>query len=241
MSRFVVRLALLGLIGTLSLLLAPLERLVPVDANPLAFRLMAMIQPAILGLGALFLGAWAAPKVGLDAPVVRAWADRRPIWPELKEQIPAAVVIGLLAGLVLLAFASAVSRAELTEPLKAIELPLATKLLYGGIVEELLLRWGVMSLLVWIAWRLSGRREPVPPFCYWAGATVAAVLFAVGHLPVLFLLVPDPPSWLLALVLAANAVPGLMFGWLYWRRGLEAAMLAHALAHLFSTAALSLL
>ncbi len=29
--------------------------------------------------------------------------------------------------------------------------PLPTRLLYGGITEELLLRWGLMTLLVWAA------------------------------------------------------------------------------------------
>lgn len=239
MNRFVVRLALLGLIATASMLLAPLERLVPVEAEPLAVRFLAILQPAILGLGAVFLGAWAAPKVGLDAPAVRAWAERRPIWPELQKQAPAATVTGLAVGLILFAYWSVVSRAELTGPLTALELPLLTKILYGGIVEELLLRWGVMSLLVWGAWRAARRPVSVPAWCYWAGVLVAAILFAAGHLPTLFLLMPEPPSWLVALVLVANAVPGIMFGWLYWRLGLEAAMLAHALAHLFSTAALS--
>ena len=43
------------------------------------------------------------------------------------------------------------------------------------------------------------------------------------------------------MALAGNFIPGMLFGWLYWRRGLEAAMIAHALAHLLSTAALALL
>jgi membrane protease YdiL (CAAX protease family) len=30
---------------------------------------------------------------------------------------------------------------------------------------------------------------------------------------------------------ALNAIGGIVFGWLYWRRSLEAAMVAHASAH----------
>ena len=71
--------------------------------------------------------------------------------------------------------------------------------------------------------------------------TASALLFAAGHLPVLYVLLPGAPSWVTPLVLAANAVPGMLFGWLYWRRGLEAAMIAHALAHLFAVVALSIL
>jgi hypothetical protein len=33
-------------------------------------------------------------------------------------------------------------------------------------------------------------------------------------------------------VVFGNTVAGSLFGWLYWRHGLEAAMLAHAGAHL---------
>jgi membrane protease YdiL (CAAX protease family) len=33
-------------------------------------------------------------------------------------------------------------------------------------------------------------------------------------------------------VIVLNTVAGLVFGWLFWRRGLEAAMVAHATAHL---------
>jgi hypothetical protein len=32
-------------------------------------------------------------------------------------------------------------------------------------------------------------------------------------------------------VLLGNFIPGLLFGWLFWRRGLEAAVLSHAFAH----------
>src|SRR4051794_6215389 len=44
-----------------------------------------------------------------------------------------------------------------------------------------------------------------------------------------------PPQWLplalaLSFVLASNGLPGLAFGWLYWRRGLLAARAAHAAA-----------
>ena len=241
MKRIWFRLTLLGLAGTISLLLAPLERLAPVAMDPLAFRLLAIIQPAIFVALAAALGAWAAPKVALDAPAVRAWAEGRPIGPVLRAQLPSAAVAGIAAALVLITFWAVIVRAGLSGPLARIEMPLVTKLLYGGIVEELLLRWGVMSFLVWGAVRLARpRSSTAPPWCYWLGAVLAALLFAAGHLPTLHLLMPEPPSWLVASVFVANAVPGILFGWLYWKRGLEAAMMAHAFAHLFSVAALRL-
>jgi hypothetical protein len=69
-----------------------------------------------------------------------------------------------------------------------------------------------------------------------AGAVgAAALLFALGHLPMLFLVAPAAPAGIVAAVIVGNALPGLLFGMLFVRDGLEAAMIAHALAHLLAT------
>lgn len=244
-SRFFAmwwRLSLLGLIGTASMLLAPLERLVPTEMPAMTLRLLAIIQPSVLVLALAALGLWAGPKLGLDAPVVRAWAERRPILPVLRSQLLAAAIAGAAAAAVLILFWLRVTGMPgVAEKLGNLQLPIVTKLLYGGIVEELMLRWGLMSFFAWAIWRMAGRPSGPPAWCLWAAMTVAAILFAAGHLPVLYLLLPGPPPQLLLMVLAGNAVPGILFGWLFWRRGLEAAMIAHALAHLFSVAALAVL
>ena len=240
MNRVSLRLILIGLVATASMLLAPLERLMPVELDPFLLRLLAIVQPAILVVGAGLLGGWAAPKVGLDAPLVRAWVDRRSILTVWRNQASAATAVGLGVGLILAGFWAVVVHAGLSGPLMKFQIPLATKILYGGIVEELLMRWGPMSLVVWAVWRLGGSAAAVPIWCYWAGIGVAAILFAVGHLPALYLLIPDPHPWFVALVIIANAVPGILFGWLFWRRGLEAAMLAHALAHLVAATILAI-
>jgi hypothetical protein len=232
------RLVLLGLVGVASLALAPLEELVPVPIDPLALRLLALVQPTMLVLAAVAVGLWAAPKVGLDAPALRAWAEGRPVWPALRVQLAPAALGGLAVAAVLLAHTQVVtSHPAVAASMLAFEIPLVSKLLYGGIVEELLLRWGLMSLLAWVAWRLAGRPAPVPGWVYGFGLTATSLLFAVGHLPALYLLVPAAPGWLLASALGGNLAAGLVFGWLFWRRGLEAAMVAHALAHLLATLA----
>jgi hypothetical protein len=42
----------------------------------------------------------------------------------------------------------------------------------------------------------------------------------------------EPPLAVLLLALASNAAAGIVFGWLFWKRGLEAAMGGHIIAHL---------
>ena len=236
MKPVALRLLLLGLIGVASLLLLPIEQISRAPFSAPALRLLATVQPALLVLGFTLLGAWLAPKVGLDAPATRAWAEGRPALPILRGQLALATIGGLIGAAVLLIYGAA-SQEVLASRAPPIEVPLVAKLLYGGLTEELISRWGLMTFFVWLLWRVGRRPDPVPGWCYWGGATFAALLFAAGHLPILFLMMESPPGWLVAAVLGGNFLPGLVFGWLFWKRGLEAAMIGHALAHLFATGA----
>lgn len=234
-------LAVAGLIGLASLLLVPLERLVPLAWPPLAVRALALVQPAVLTIAATALGAALASRVGLGAPLVEAVLSKRSGRAVLARQLPPALLVGAAVALILIAYgalvASRLGGSPIAIKLAAIEIPLVTRLLYGGIVEELLTRWGLMSLFVWAAWRAAGRPAVPSAASYALGITGAALLFSAGHLPLLFTLVAAPPPWLIAAVVAGNFVPGLLFGWLFWRRGIEAAMIAHATAHLLAALA----
>lgn len=113
--------------------------------------------------------------------------------------------------------------------------PLIARVLYGGITEELLLRWGLMTVLVWIAWRLLQRRKGTPQIVYiWLAIVVSALLFGAGHLPAAAAQVGELTADVAAFVVGANTVFGILFGFLFWRYGLEAAIIAHAFAHMVS-------
>ena len=115
-------------------------------------------------------------------------------------------------------------------------MPLAVKLLYGGITEELLMRWGVMTLLLWLGWRLLQRGHGQPRNGLVATAVLfSAVLFAVGHLPAAQAMAGVLTMPVVAFVLVGNTVFGLVAGGLFARHGLEAAIIAHVLAHLLAS------
>lgn len=219
-----------GLPGLLSLpLVLPAMPGVPVP--------LLLVQPALLLLALALAGSWAAPRCGfrLRAPssgparlaeagsgmllgFCIATADHlaRPAW----QAGP-----GLPPGIV-----------EAWTPAT-----LVAGLLYGGVVEEVMLRWGVMSLLVLGLWRVVARRADRPPAgIVLAGMAGAATVFAAGHLPALALAADAPGAGAVLRTLLANAAAGLVFGWLFARRDLLAAMLAHGGAHLgFGAAALA--
>lgn len=229
----------IGLLGVFSLLQLPIQLPVGVEL-PMSLamiRWIALGQSAVLVALAVILGLFTAPKVGLDAPVLaalltgRPWRAilRRQWWPALAGALWGAVVIlvyTLLQPLIMpQLFAAAQGR----------ELPLLMRVLYGGITEELLLRWGVMSLLVWLIWRIAQRGQGKATIAtVWFGNFLAAILFGFGHLPAIASYgVPYTLPLVLGIVIA-NTLVGLVLGWLYWRKGLEAAILAHAGAHLIT-------
>ncbi len=238
-TRFTLLLITLGLIGVASLLVLPVETLGP-EAPPLPtglIRALSLIQPLLLTIGAGYLGTRLAPKVSLDAPAIRLLANgrspMRALLRQLGRAVPVAVVVGLLLIAYGITFETFVASAEndALARIEALKAPAVVRVLYGGITEEIIARWGIMTLVVWIVWRLTGRPARPSRSAYGIGMAVAALLFAAGHLPILHAALLSPPLWLVVFVIAANSLAGLAFGLLFVRDGLEAAMLGHALAH----------
>lgn len=230
-----------GLLGVASLWLVPFEALLPGVHFTSGLRLISLIQPAVLTLVAVFIGQTLAPKVGLGAPLVDGLLAGSSVGPALRTILPLAALAGVVSALIILAHGAYVvpeiARASsLGARLSSFEMPLVSKLLYGGITEELLTRWGLLSAFAWLGWRVSGRPEHPRSSIYWIAIAGSALLFAMGHLPLLIVISPNPQPWLVAAVLLGNAIPGVLFGWLFWKKGIEAAMLAHILAHLISSA-----
>jgi membrane protease YdiL (CAAX protease family) len=182
-------------------------------------------------------GVALASKVGLTSPVAEAAARGTNLVTAFKPQIVPGAAGGLAGGSAIV-LVSAVWKPFLPPEVVALIsefgkfVPLLTRLLYGGITEELLTRWGLMTSLVWAAWRLlqKGRGEPEPAH-FVAAILISSIVFGVGHLPVAFLLFPEPTAALVAFVVAADSLFGLIAGYLYWKKGLESAMIGHMLAH----------
>jgi hypothetical protein len=235
-----------GLAGVFSFLLVDLAALVAVLPIPagteipritLGLKILSLIQPTIILSVTVAVGIALAPKVGLASPVAEAAARGANLVTALKPQIVPGIVGGLAGGAAIV-LVSAAWRPFLPDEVVALisgfgkSFPLPTRLLYGGITEELLLRWGLMTLLLWAAWRLfqKGRGTPKPAL-FVAAILISSIVFGVGHLPVAFLLFPQPPAALVAFVVVANSLFGLIAGHLYWKKGLESAMVAHMTAH----------
>ncbi len=104
--------------------------------------------------------------------------------------------------------------------------------LYGGVIEEVLLRLLMMSLIAFLAWKLFFRREATPPTGIIIAANIlAALLFAAGHLPSTVQMFGEITPMILLRCFLLNGAGGLVFGYLYRKYGIQYSMLAHAGAH----------
>ena len=112
---------------------------------------------------------------------------------------------------------------------------IAVSVLYGGIVEEVMLRLFMMSLIAWILWKVFFRqRQTVPAGVIIAANVIAAILFAAGHLPATQMLFGTLTPLILVRCFLLNGGFGMLFGWLYRKYGIQYAMISHALLHIVS-------
>lgn len=231
---------LLGMTGFVVLALTVLPQLAAQSPRKIPFAVLVVvsgIQSGVLLLLAVWAGVTLSRQLGLGAPVLEAALARSAWRPALRRQLLPAAAVGLIVGAMLLA-AERIAPAQLAAAGHSVEIGLLAKLLYGGVTEEVLLRWGLMSTLLWLAWRVLQQRTGPPRTVFTVGAiVVAAVLFGVGHLPAAVAMGVTLTAPLVSFIIIGNAVPGILFGCLYWRKGIEAAIMAHACAHLVSVLA----
>jgi len=228
-----------GMAGSVAITTMVLPRLLgqvqePLPAPLWVISLASLAQSALLLALAAWAGAKLTPSVDLRAPAFEAVATGRPIGPALRPQLLPGLIAGVLGGISLFA-AFRYAPAAVAQLQDRFAIPIVARVLYGGITEELLLRWGLMTALAWLAWRfLQQRRGPVRAGFVWLAIAVSALVFAAGHLPAASVLLRAMDVTVVAFVIGVNTAFGLLFGYLFWRHGLESAMIAHALAHVVS-------
>lgn len=94
----------------------------------------------------------------------------------------------------------------------------------AAVVEEVLFRLFLFSVLAWLAFWLTGHRRTA----FWVGLLVSAAVFAVPHLWGR----PSGGVGLVAvaytgLILLNSGLGGCLLGWVFWRWGLLQAMVCH--------------
>lgn len=185
-----------------------------------AVILVTMIQTSIFTIIAMLVGSYLSPKVKLDRPFE---LNRNYIILALLVGTSAALFISISEKLV---FARLLG---LSDTYNFSGIYLLGSLLYGGIVEEILVRWGLMTFIVWIGSKLS--RKIQSNGIYVVAIILAAFVFSIGHLPATNQVFGLSTITVLRTMIL-NFIPGVGFGYLYWKQGIGYAMIGHMVTHL---------
>ena len=192
---------------------------------------LSFVQGSVLLAVATALGLFFATRVGFQFPVFQALLWLNPATIRWAHFVLSPLAIGVLTGIIIAfadwLFGQAGAAVQLAD-LNAIPVWMRyLAALYGGISEEILMRLFLMSMIVWLLARVIRRTEPLAQTgLVWTANGIVALAFGLGHLPVTATVVELTPL-VVARAIVLNGIAGLVFGWLYWKRGLAAAMVAH--------------
>jgi len=196
---------------------------------------LQVIQNTVIFAVFIRVGMRLSGQVGLEAPILESWLSHEKTEINVRTTLTRAFLLGLLAGLLIVAcdvlFYLLVGGIDIlkaypgqpTPPLWQVVLALP----YGAIAEEVGMRLFVMTVFVWTFHKIRPSKEGGPTSVgVWLAIGAAAVLFGFSHLPGIMFFIELTAFGVFRIVFL-NAVGGTIFGWLYWKRGFESAMVAH--------------
>jgi MFS family permease len=192
---------------------------------------LQLMQSAVLLALAIGFGLLIARRLGLGAPLLEKWLYTTDFVPP-RDAFRTPLFVGAMLGALVALLARFVFLPRLPQlaAISEAKFPLWQRLLacfYGAFDEELLMRLFLLSFVIWLIQKIvSVRDTQITPPVFWSSNLVVALLFGLGHLPIAITIMSVTPL-LIAAIVSLNAVAALGFGYLYWKRGIEAAMLAH--------------
>lgn len=202
-----------------------------------ALVLLQSAQSVVLMGVASGAGLLIATHLGLGAPLLSGLLAGNDVSAQALDMLTPALMLGIGSALVMLLLEITVFWPRLPRSMReSFPIPSLWKRLlasvYGGVDEEILLRLFLLSLLAWLisfAWHTPDGRPALGAL--WLANIIAAVIFGLGHLPATAALVKLSPLLVVRAILL-NGVVGIAAGYLFWRYGLEAAIVAHLSADL---------
>jgi len=201
-----------------------------------SFLIIALLQSSLLIIISILLGSWATKKINWQDNALNAMAanDLQGLQHAIKTQIIPSLLYSIPASLCFVATLYAVLFPLLDHNLVVQMNDFSTsslimRIFYGGIVEEILLRWSMLSILVLLGLTLFKQRVQL---AWWTAIVISSLLFGCGHLPMYFATTANPTITTIFLIIGANSYAGVFFGSIFKKFGLISAMIAHMLFHI---------
>jgi hypothetical protein len=103
-------------------------------------------------------------------------------------------------------------------------------ILFGGIAEEVIARWGFMNLIAFFA-LLFAKQMNISVIV--ASIFLSGLMFAIGQIPVYIAAGCNPTRRLVYSLTVLSLCQSIFFGVIFWQYGLVSALIAHVLFHVF--------
>ncbi|WP_158555971.1 CPBP family glutamic-type intramembrane protease [Peribacillus glennii] len=191
---------------------------------------LMMINLTVGSFLASLIGLYLGPKVGLKADILRNWVYKDTGAKFNRQTVLFSAVLGAIVTFFVLLIDKFIFLPMVPE---IAELPTVgnvnfliglSTVFQGGYTEEVLMRFGGVTLIVWL---LSIIFKKKPAWIYVTAIFLIAIYFGIGHIGAFG---PDPSAMLVFRTIVLNAMLGVATGFLYWKKGLEYAMIAHIMA-----------
>jgi len=170
------------------------------------------------------LGIVLAARLALGAPLLEAWVERRPAGAGHTLSLPFAW--GLLTGALLLLLVALVEKPlERFMPMSVTNPPWWAGVMASfaaGIGEEVMTRLFLLSAVAVVLVKFLPRGTAL-----WSANVVAALVFGALHFANVHAVGLTLNPVVVSYILLVNGGVGLLCGWLFWTRGIEAAMACH--------------
>lgn len=190
-----------------------------------ALAAISLVQSGVMFAIAVFLGIKLNRKIGFNFPLLDAWIRHEKV--EYKNTFITAMLLGLAAGTVIVLLNTFLfSTVQISAQPEVWKGFLGS--FYGAIAEEVLLRLFFMSLIIFVLNKVFQKHKNHPALI-WFAIIFASVVFGLGHLPITSA-ITDINAITIARAIALNGIGGVVFGWLYWKKGLSAAIISHFFA-----------
>ncbi|GIN62587.1 membrane protein [Robertmurraya siralis] len=196
------------------------------------FNIM-VLQTIVIVILSVAAGIYFGGKVGLTDPFLESLSRGRFDLTNLVQQAGIGTAAGIICALVwVVSYYSFIRPRIDTVSVLASEqarhqLGLAARITSGGIMEEIIFRWGLLSLTMWAILLLT----PSHNIAFWISIITTGILFGLAHLPGNIEKGCIPSPFLIASMVLGNLWVSLICGYLFWQYGLIAAIIVHVLFH----------
>jgi len=216
--------SVLGIVGVLFLLIFVLK-IIPSEVflkySTSTIIILTLLQFVVVISIFAAIGTTLTKRIGFKTIFDEISSTKNSLWMILRRQLFYGVPIGISGAIIAYLIAP-----NFIGYLNSV--PQFTRI-FGSIYEEIIIRWGIMTLIVWAFWRIGQKGVGIPKnSLIWSGIILSQILFAFGHTPPLIRFGITNPLWSIATIFIVT----FPWGWLFWKRGIESAIFAHMSFHI---------